>query len=148
MQMIIGSRRAYMCDSSSYFPSSVLDTFFGVQRRHGGASHLLVPKGVNGGKLMASAISQTQARGAHAKNTNIVLQRLPPPPYRSSRLVPTLPPTPRHTQCSLGPNDVLYDGWMVSNPENLLIFAAGEKKKHDDESCRNDCFDENYCTQS
>ncbi|CAN0198488.1 unnamed protein product, partial [Ectocarpus sp. 6 AP-2014] len=28
-------------------------------------------------------------------------------------------------ECSLGPNDVLYDGWMVSNPENLLIFAAG-----------------------
>lgn len=45
---------------------------------------------------------------------------------------PTLPHTPWHTQCSLGPNDVLYDGWMVSNPENLLIFAAGEKKKNDD----------------
>ncbi|CAM9670039.1 unnamed protein product [Ectocarpus fasciculatus] len=28
-------------------------------------------------------------------------------------------------ECSLGPNDVVYDGWMVSNPENLLIFAAG-----------------------
>ncbi|CAM9691381.1 unnamed protein product [Scytosiphon promiscuus] len=37
--------------------------------------------------------------------------------------------------CALGPQDVLYDTFMYQNPENLLIFAAGNEGEYDRTSC-------------